>query len=54
MTTAHKDVSEFRQQITSEESKKVLQYAEQSRSRDPKGIKPWRASDDPEWAVPKS
>ena len=42
-------LTEFRQTVTSEKSLKVFKLATDSRRANPKGIKPWRARDDPDW-----
>ncbi|KAH8673714.1 hypothetical protein BX600DRAFT_508951 [Xylariales sp. PMI_506] len=49
VTNASTELSDFRALYTSEESKKVLEQAKKSREADPKGIKPWRARDHPDW-----
>lgn len=43
------EIREYKQSATSEETTKVLERAKQSRKDNPKGIKPWRARDDPDW-----
>ncbi|KAJ0116563.1 hypothetical protein J7T55_007543 [Diaporthe amygdali] len=43
------EIREYKQAATSEETVKVLEHANQSRKENPKGIKPWRARDDPNW-----
>ncbi|KAH7393431.1 hypothetical protein BKA64DRAFT_87637 [Cadophora sp. MPI-SDFR-AT-0126] len=47
--TANQEVQEFRRLMTSEDSKKVMEQARKSRAENPKGIKPWKASDHPDW-----
>jgi hypothetical protein len=42
-------LKDFKTLYTSEESKKVLEQAKKSREAHPKGIKPWRVRDDPNW-----
>ncbi len=42
-------LAEFREAIKSEKSQKVFRHAAESRRANPKGIKPWRAKDDPDW-----
>ncbi|KAI2470486.1 hypothetical protein F4781DRAFT_390343 [Annulohypoxylon bovei var. microspora] len=49
MTTANAQIKEFGTLYNSEESKKVLDQAKKSRDANPKGIKPWRAKDHPDW-----
>ena len=46
-----KDISEAKAALTSEESKKMLEQADGSRTTDPKGIRPWRATDYPKWTT---
>lgn len=43
------DVNNFKSLYMSAESKKVLDQAKKSREAEPKGIKPWRARDHPDW-----
>ncbi|KAK2605246.1 hypothetical protein N8I77_008097 [Diaporthe amygdali] len=43
------EIREYKQAATNEETVKVLEHANQSRKENPKGIKPWRARDDPNW-----
>ncbi|KAI0156721.1 hypothetical protein GGR52DRAFT_566060 [Hypoxylon sp. FL1284] len=42
-------IKEFGALYNSEESKKVFDQAKKSRDANPKGIKPWRAQDHPDW-----
>jgi hypothetical protein len=49
---SNNQLDEFRKLYTSEESRKIFEYARKSRDADPKGIKPWRASDHPDWCFP--
>ncbi|KAH8879849.1 hypothetical protein GQ53DRAFT_21988 [Thozetella sp. PMI_491] len=42
-------LADFKECITSEKSQKVFRYASESRRANPKNIKPWRATDDPDW-----
>jgi hypothetical protein len=51
---AYSEVREYKQLATDEESTKILERAKQSRKDNPKGIKPWRARDDPEWLTPST
>ncbi|KAK0711672.1 hypothetical protein B0H67DRAFT_298503 [Lasiosphaeris hirsuta] len=51
--STQKEISSFKEAITSEKSRKVFQKASESRRANPKGIKPWRARDDPEWTSRK-
>ncbi|KAB5557884.1 hypothetical protein GE09DRAFT_92087 [Coniochaeta sp. 2T2.1] len=47
-----KEISEAKAALTSGESKKMLEEADGSRKTDPKGIRPWRATDYPNWTTP--
>ncbi|KAL1856984.1 hypothetical protein Daus18300_010544 [Diaporthe australafricana] len=47
--TAYSEIREYKQAATNEETVKVFEHAKQSRKENPKGIKPWRAKDDPNW-----
>ncbi|KAG4440440.1 hypothetical protein IFR05_004084 [Cadophora sp. M221] len=47
--TANQEVQEFRRLMTAEDTKEVLEQAKTSRAENPKGIKPWRATEHPEW-----
>lgn len=47
--TAYSEIQEYKQAATNEETAKVFERAKQSRKDNPKGIKPWRARDDPDW-----
>ncbi|KAI0166202.1 hypothetical protein GGR57DRAFT_445848 [Xylariaceae sp. FL1272] len=46
---AGNEIEDFRALYTNEESKKVLEQARKSREANPKGIKPWRYKDHPDW-----
>ncbi|KAI1758853.1 hypothetical protein GGR53DRAFT_515663 [Hypoxylon sp. FL1150] len=46
---ADSQIKDFSALYNSEESKKVLDQAKKSRDANPKGIKPWRARDHPDW-----
>ncbi|RDW70272.1 hypothetical protein BP5796_08669 [Coleophoma crateriformis] len=48
-STATREVQAFRRLMTDERSTKILDHARQSRADNPKGIKPWRITDDPDW-----
>ncbi|KAI2638302.1 hypothetical protein GGS21DRAFT_510620 [Xylaria nigripes] len=50
MKKAGTEIQDFTVLFTSEESKKVLEQARQSREANPLGIKPWRYKDHPDWA----
>ncbi|KAI1503368.1 hypothetical protein F5X99DRAFT_375914 [Biscogniauxia marginata] len=47
--SAQMEIKDFTTLYRSDESKKVLDQAKKSRDANPKGIKPWRARDHPEW-----
>jgi hypothetical protein len=44
-------VQQFRQLMNNEESLKVLEQARKSRAERPNGIKPWKVTQDPDWAT---
>lgn len=43
------EIGEYRKLATNPENTKILERAKQSRKDNPKGIKPWRPSDEPDW-----
>ncbi|KAK4200532.1 hypothetical protein QBC40DRAFT_279838 [Triangularia verruculosa] len=47
-----KELGSFRDALTSQEIRAIMAKANASQKKDPKGIKPWRAMDDPFWADP--
>ncbi|KAK0716482.1 hypothetical protein B0T21DRAFT_374990 [Apiosordaria backusii] len=47
-----KELGSFRDALASREIRTILAKANESQKRDPKGIKQWRAMDDPFWADP--
>ncbi|KAH7321765.1 hypothetical protein BKA65DRAFT_464130 [Rhexocercosporidium sp. MPI-PUGE-AT-0058] len=47
--TANQEVQQFRRVMTAEESREVMEQARKSRAENPKGIKPWRATEHPDW-----
>ncbi|KAI1393146.1 uncharacterized protein F4822DRAFT_1494 [Hypoxylon trugodes] len=49
VAAANTQIKDFGTLYNSEESKKVLEQAKKSREANPKGIKPWRARDHPDW-----
>ncbi|KAI0880754.1 uncharacterized protein GGS22DRAFT_79756 [Annulohypoxylon maeteangense] len=49
VVTADAEIKDFGTLYNSEETKKVLDQAKKSRDANPKGIKPWRAKDHPDW-----
>ncbi|KAJ9134498.1 hypothetical protein NKR23_g10085 [Pleurostoma richardsiae] len=48
-TTVQKEIGDFKSLMLEDSTKKVLDHAEQSRKENPKGIRQWRARDDPDW-----
>ncbi|CAL3965747.1 hypothetical protein PZA11_002622 [Diplocarpon coronariae] len=46
---ANQEVQEFRRLMTDEKSIEVMEQARRSRAEDPKGIKPWRVTEHPDW-----
>ncbi len=51
MVGAVKEVKEFRDLFTGDEAKTIMDHASASRKKQPTGIKPWRASQEPDWAT---
>lgn len=49
---ARSEIADVRTALTSEDSKKLFDEANTSRQAKPKGIRPWRAGDDPTWTTP--
>ncbi|KAK6949806.1 hypothetical protein Daesc_008127 [Daldinia eschscholtzii] len=49
VAAASAQIKDFNTLYNSEESKRVLDQAKKSRDSNPKGIKPWRAKDHPDW-----
>ncbi|KAH9899050.1 hypothetical protein F4778DRAFT_741980 [Xylariomycetidae sp. FL2044] len=49
VTDAKNEIVAFENLYNSPESKKVLEQARKSREANPKGIKPWRYSQHPDW-----
>ncbi|KAI1799144.1 hypothetical protein F4811DRAFT_545233 [Daldinia bambusicola] len=49
VAAASAQIKDFSTLYNSEESRKVLDHAKKSRDANPKGIKPWRAKDHPDW-----
>lgn len=49
---AMNEVNNYKKLVTSPENTKILERAKQSRKDNPKGIKPWRPRDDPNWLNP--
>ncbi|KAK0723032.1 hypothetical protein B0T26DRAFT_245907 [Lasiosphaeria miniovina] len=48
-----KEIASFKTAISSDETKKLIQKANKSRQANPKGLKPWRPRDDPQWTTTK-
>ncbi|RDL34987.1 Uncharacterized protein BP5553_06918 [Venustampulla echinocandica] len=48
-STATQEVQQFRKLMAQEETGKVLEHARKSRSENPNDIKPWKATDHPDW-----
>jgi hypothetical protein len=46
---AKEEVQRFRELMTDAQSKKFLEQAKKSRADKPQGIKPWRATQHPDW-----
>ena len=51
MATAVKEVKDFKDLVSSEQTREVIDHAFQSRRKHTTGITPWRPRDDPEWAT---
>ncbi|KAI1456672.1 hypothetical protein F4805DRAFT_458461 [Annulohypoxylon moriforme] len=49
VANAQAEIKDFGTLYNSEETRKVLEQAKKSRDANPKGIKPWRAKDHPDW-----
>ncbi|KAI1465120.1 uncharacterized protein F4812DRAFT_461962 [Daldinia caldariorum] len=49
VAAASAQIKDFSTLYNSEESRMVLDHAKKSRDANPKGIKPWRAKDHPDW-----
>ncbi|KAK1769067.1 hypothetical protein QBC33DRAFT_513311 [Phialemonium atrogriseum] len=54
VTETSKELADFKEAMMSEESRKVFEQANQSRKANPKGIRPWRAVEDPDWTTIKT
>lgn len=48
------ELNDFKAAMTSEESKSVFEKANESRQANPKGIRPWRATEHPDWTTPRT
>ncbi|KJR88410.1 uncharacterized protein SPSK_08015 [Sporothrix schenckii 1099-18] len=48
---AAQEVKGFKEYITNEEFRKVVDHATLSRRRNGKNIKPWKAREEPDWAT---
>jgi hypothetical protein len=51
--TANRELADFRTEMTSELTKKILEEAGASREAKPLGIRPWRATEHPDWTTPR-
>ncbi|KAL2020365.1 hypothetical protein VTK56DRAFT_8494 [Thermocarpiscus australiensis] len=47
---ANREISAFQQAVMMMESEGIFAKAHESQQKNPKGIKQWRARDDPDWA----
>lgn len=47
--SANAEVKAFREIIEHPDSRKLFEYAAESRSQKPTGITPWRITEDPNW-----
>ncbi|KAF4848642.1 hypothetical protein CGCSCA4_v004846 [Colletotrichum siamense] len=48
---ARKEVQDFQDLRKSEEMTKIMNHASQRRREEPKGVKPWRATEHPDWTT---
>ncbi|KAJ4292130.1 hypothetical protein N0V88_005757 [Collariella sp. IMI 366227] len=48
----NKEITSFREAVVGPTSKDIFKAASASQTAKPKGIKQWRARDDPDWANP--
>lgn len=46
---ANEEVKAFRHLMEDESSRKIFEYAKESRAQNPKGIKPFKITDFPDW-----
>jgi hypothetical protein len=53
VVTAKKEVADFKAEMTSETSQKIFEETRASRQARPLGIRPWRATEHPDWTTPK-
>jgi hypothetical protein len=51
MVQTIKELGDFRAAFLDQRTRKVLDHALRSRRKNNAGIKPWRARDDPNWAI---
>ncbi|KAJ2894381.1 hypothetical protein MKZ38_007694 [Zalerion maritima] len=47
--TTH-DINSLRDTLNSPQTKSIMTHADQSRAQNPRGIRPWRPRDEPDWA----
>lgn len=48
------EIEEYKKLATNSENARILEHAQQSRKNNPKGIKPWRSNDEPDWLEPST
>ncbi|KAL2760934.1 hypothetical protein ACRALDRAFT_2063677, partial [Sodiomyces alcalophilus JCM 7366] len=49
VAASYQEVQEFTELKRNEKSRQILEHAAQRRKEEPGGIKPWRATDHPDW-----
>jgi len=49
--TANQEVNLFREMMTDQETKKILERAKESREKSKTGIESWKVTDHPDWLV---
>ncbi|OLN85501.1 hypothetical protein CCHL11_08093 [Colletotrichum chlorophyti] len=54
VATAKKEVQDFQDHRKTDAIAKIMEHAEKRRKEEPDGIKPWRATDHPDWTVKDS
>lgn len=47
---ANAEVKQFRELMERDQSKEILDHAKESQALNPKGIVPWRITEDPNWS----
>jgi hypothetical protein len=48
-STANEELKQFKQLVDDEGSRKIFERAKESRMENPKGITPWRITEDLDW-----